>query len=170
LDEETGEEVWVYNAGSPVLSSPSIDERQSTVYVATEKGNILALDMRDGLKKWEVKTGNSINTTPSIFGNNIAVGTSAGNMLMLNKFTGQNVWTFNPGFIDNLAGSVSASPVTSGGSLFMASEDGNVYSLNTDQQVGPTSVYSYYLLLIAIVLVALIIGIKKLVINKWKKY
>jgi outer membrane protein assembly factor BamB len=89
---------------------------------------------------------------------------------MLNKFTGQNVWTFNPGFIDNLAGSVSASPVTSGGSLFMASEDGNVYSLNTDQQVGPTSVYSYYLLLIAIVLVALIIGIKKLVINKWKKY
>ena len=87
---------------------------------------------------------------------------------MLNKFTGQNVWTFNPGYIDNFAGSISASPVTSGGSLFMASEDGNVYSLNTDQQVGPTSVYSYYLVIIGVILVALILAIKKFVFDKRK--
>lgn len=118
------------------------------------------------LKKWDVKTGHSINSTPSLFGTNIAVGTSSGNLLMLNKFTGDTVWSYNPGYIDNFAGSVSASPVTSGGSLFMVSEDGNVYSLNTDQKVGPTSIYTYYLLIIGIVILAGIVAIKKLVIDK----
>ena len=166
LDEENGTELWTYNAGSSVISSPSIDARQSTLYVGTEKGNILALDVRDGLKKWETKTKSAINGTPSIFGNNIAVGNAAGTMLMLNKFTGENVWSYNPGYIDNFSGSISASPITSGGSLFMVSEDGNVYSLNTDQKVGPVSVYTYYLAALVVIIMAACIAIKKLVVDK----
>ena len=166
LDEENGDEIWTYNAGSSVTSSPVIDERQSTLYAATQKGSVMALDIRDGLKKWEVKTGSSINSTPSLFGNNIALGTSSGKMLMLNKFTGDEVWNYNPGYVDNFAGSVSASVVTSGGSLFMVSEDANIYSLNTDQKVGPTSEYTYYLVAIAVVILAIIVALKKLVLDK----
>ena len=48
----------------------------------------------------------------------------------------------------------------------MVSDDGNVYSLNTDQKIGPTSIYTYYLLIISIVILAGIVAIKKLVIDK----
>lgn len=118
--------------------------------------------------KWEVRTGSSINGTPSIFGKNLAVGTHSGKMLMLNKFSGQEVWNYNPGYIDNIAPSITASPVTSGGSLFMASEDGNVYSLNTDQKIGPISVYTYYIIGFIVILAGCLFVIKKL-FDKRKK-
>ena len=89
LNIEDGSEKWSYNAGSAVISSPSIDEKQSTLYVGTEKGKLYALDTRDGLKKWDVKIGSALHGTPSIFGNNIAVGTQSGEMLTFNKFTGK---------------------------------------------------------------------------------
>ena len=155
LNVENGNEEWTYDTGSSIVSSPSIDERQSTLYVGTEKGEVFALDSRDGLKKWETKTGSCINGSTTIFGTNIAFGNNAGNMIMLNKFTGQNVWSYNPGYVDNFAASISSSPITSGGSLFFAAEDGYVYSLDTDNKVGPTSVYTYYIVgILGIVILA----------------
>ena len=142
-----------YNTGSKVTSSPSIDERQSSLYIGTEQGDLYSLDLRDGLKKWDIETGSAINSTPTIFGNNIAVGTASGSTNIYDKFTGNQVWNFNPGYIPNISGSISASTVASGSSLFVASEDGNIYSLNTDQKVGPTSTYLYYYVAAIIILI-----------------
>ena len=119
------------------------------------------MDTRDGLKKWDVDTGSSINGTPSIFGNNIAIGTDSGSMNIYNKFTGDSVWSYNPGYLPNISGGITSSPVTSGGSLFFATEDGHVYSLNTDQQIGPTSVYTYYWIIVAAIIVKAAYGINK---------
>ena len=55
-----------------------------------------------------------------------------------------------------------AATVASGSSLFEASEDGNIYSLNTDQKVGPTSTYLYYYVAAIIILIGVGCGIKKL--------
>ena len=138
------------------------------MYVGTEKGDLYALDLRDGLKKWNISVGSAINSTPSIFGNNIAVGTDSGSMNIYNKFTGNGVWSYNPGYIPNISGTVS-SAVTSGGSLFMTSSDGNVYSLNTDEQIAPMSIYTTYLVAIIVVIVALVAIYKKIQSRKKQK-
>ena len=86
---------------------------------------------------------------------------------MLNKFTGNEVWSYNPGYVGEISSPISSSLISSGGSLFVVSEDGNVYSLNTDQKVGPTSVYTYYIIagIIAIIACA---AVAKILYNRRK--
>jgi outer membrane protein assembly factor BamB len=168
LNKDDGSEDWTFNAESKVSSAIVIDHRQSTLYVATQKGKLFALDMRDGLKKWDRTLAKEITTTPTLFGNNIAVGTSSGQVIMLNKFTGNEVWSYNPGYVGEIAGPVSSSLISSGGSLFFVSEDGNVYSLNTDQKVGPTSVYTYYIVAGIVALIA-VAAASKILYNRRKK-
>ena len=165
LDAQNGAEVWEYNAGSSVSSSPSLDQRQSTLYVGTEDGDLLALDMRDGLKKWNKTIASEVNSTPSIFGNNIAVSTTSGSVEIFNKFTGEGTWSFNPGYLPNVSGSMM-SPVTSGGSLFVAADDGNVYSIDTDEKAAPLSPYTAYYVVAIVVIIAAAAVIRKVMKGK----
>ena len=90
--------------------------------------------------------------------NLITFGSNNGNVYVLNKFTGLEEFNYNPGTI-LFNSPITSSPVINGNSLFVAGNDGYLYSLNIDKHEVPASVFLYYSLaiLIAVLIVAIIV-------------
>ena len=122
------------------------------------------MDIRDGVTKWSHSVGGAIQSTPALKENLIAFGSNNGNAYVLNKYTGLEEFSYNPGTI-LFNSPITSAPAINGNSLFVAGNDGYLYSLNIEKYEVPTSVFFYYAL--AILLVVLVIAI--VVIKKIKK-
>ena len=76
VDEETGKEVWRFQAAAPIETSPSIV--QKTVYVGDTGGNLYALDADTGEKQWEFKAGGGISSTAVVANGTLYIGAQDG--------------------------------------------------------------------------------------------
>lgn len=162
LNRDDGELNWTANMEYKIASSPSVESYDNNVYISNDNGNVTCFDLRDGTFKWSYKTDASVRTTPAMNDNYIVVGSNDGNVYQLNKYTGEKIFSYNPGAI-LFNSEISASPVLYGDNLFVADHRGHIYSIDLNKQDTPFSIFLVFSLVIAcIALVLLYVIIKKI--------
>lgn len=165
LDESDGDLNWKVDLNNKVISSPTVDEHDNSIFVGSDEGNLTCLDSRDGTVKWSHSIGSPIQSTPALKGNLIAFGSNNGYLYVLNKYTGLDEFTYNPGTI-LFNSAITSSPVINGNSLIFADDGGNVYSLDINKYEVPGSMQMYYSIGVLIIVILLVIVIVKKVKGK----
>ncbi len=141
LNSTTGSKIWIYTMGSPVKSTPTIDENNNNLYVGSDSGQFSCLDTRTGESKWSIQTGAAIESTAAISGNRTIFGCNNGNVYILNKYSSNIEWTFDPGYI-LFNSAFTSSPVASGNITYIGGNDGYLYALNIENRTQPPT-YSF---------------------------
>ena len=156
LNKSEGDLVWKVDLNDRIISSPTVDEHDSNVFIGSDEGNMTCLDVRDGTVKWSHSTGDKVQSTAAIKDNLVAFGSNNGYLYVLNKFTGAEEFTYNPGTI-LFNSAITSSPVINGNSLFFGDDSGNVYSLNINKYEVPGSTQMFYS--IAVLIIVCIVAI-----------
>ena len=155
LNESDGNLVWKSDLNNKVISSPTIDEHDNSVYIGSDEGNFTCLDTRDGTIKWSFSAGDKVHSTAALKDKFVAFGSNNGNLYVLNKYTGQQEFNYNPGTV-LFNSAITSSPVNNGNSLFFGDEAGYLYSLDIEKYEVPGSVQMYYSLAVLIVLIIVV--------------
>jgi len=162
LNTSKGDLVWKEDLNDKVISSPAVDEHDLSVFIGSDEGNLTCLDIRDGTNKWSFHTSDKIRSTPALKDNLVAFGSNNGFLYVLNKYTGDVEFNYNPGSIV-FNSHITSSPVINGNTLLFGDDSGYLYSLNINKYEVPSSIYLYYSLaiLIFIIIVAIVV-VKKI--------
>lgn len=155
LNESDGDLVWKTDLNNKVISSPTIDEHENSVYIGSDEGNFTCLDIRDGTIKWSFSAGDKVQSTAALKDKLVAFGSNNGNLYVLNKYTGLEEFKYNPGTV-LFNSAITSSPVINGNSLFFGDAAGYLYSLNIEKYEVPGSVQMYYSLAVLIVLIIVV--------------
>jgi outer membrane protein assembly factor BamB len=123
----TGKLAWTDSTGGVVDSSPTV--AGGVVYVGSNSGKIEALNETTGAVVWSAPIASPGTSSPAVdTANNIVViGDSSGNITAFTatgSSAGQVLWAHKTG------GPVTDVPVITNGTVYVASNDGNEYSLN----------------------------------------
>ena len=162
LNKSNGDLLWKVDLNNKIISSPTVDEHDNSAYIGSDEGNFTCLDIRDGTIKWSHSIGDKIQTTSALKDNLLAFGSNNGNFYVLNKYTGAEEFTYNPGTI-LFNSAITSSPVMNGNSLFFCDDSGNLYSLNIDKHEVPGSTQMYYsIAVLIIVLIVAFVAVKKI--------
>ena len=162
LNESDGDLIWKVDLNNKIISSPTVDEYDNSVYVGSDDGNYSCLDIRDGTIKWSHQTGDKVESTGALKGNLISFGSNNGNFYVLNKYTGAEEFTYNPGTV-LFNSAITSSPVIYGNSLLFGDDSGNVYSLDINKHSVPGSTQMYYsLAILIVVIIVAIVLVKKI--------
>ncbi len=156
LNESNGDLIWKVDLNNKVISSPTVDEHDNNVFIGSDEGNLTCLDVRDGTVKWSHSTGDKVESTAAIKDNLLAFGSNNCNLYVLNKYTGAEEFTYNPGTI-LFNSKITSSPVINGNSLLFGDDSGYLYSLNIDKHEVPGSTQMYYSIAVLIVVIILAI-------------
>jgi len=113
--------------GNPGLSSPAVVD--GVVYLASDGGNVYALNANTGNKLWNFATGGGVYSSPAVANGIVYVGSNDHNVYALNASTGVKLWSFTTG------NDVYSSPAVADGVVYVGSDDSNVYALNTNTGV-----------------------------------
>src|SRR3989344_23794 len=122
LDAETGEMLWKFKTGGPVVSTPLI--HRDRIYFGSNNGNFYCLEL-DGKLIWKKNTGNIIVSSPIGIGDKIFIGNGAGYFFCFSS-GGDELWKFRTG------DGIMAIPSTANGMIFVASYDKSVYALDLE--------------------------------------
>jgi len=124
--ENDGVVKWSYKTGDIILSSPALDEANSSVYFGSPDGKLYALDL-DGNIKWLYQTDGPIYCSPNLDSSgNIYFGSNDHKLYALDK-NGNLLWIYETG------GWIDTKPeISENGDIYFASYDGNLYSLASD--------------------------------------
>jgi outer membrane protein assembly factor BamB len=134
LDMATGDTVWTLDAGSSISSSPAF--QNGVVFFGTESpGTIYAVDAQTGHVRWlyPVPTGAGVDSSPAVVNGSVIVGCSDGELLCLNQYSGQLLWT------TQLGGGSLSSPAIQNGTVFIASSLG----VNAVNMLTGASIWEY---------------------------
>lgn len=160
LNESKGELIWKTDLSNKVISSPTIDEYDNSVFVGSDAGNMTCLDVRDGNIKWSHSTGDKVQSTAALKDNLVAFGSNNGVLYVLNKYTGAEEFTYNPGTV-LFNSAITSSPVINGNSLLFGDDSGNLYSLNINKYEVPGSTQMYYSIAVLIIVIIVAIFVVK---------
>ena len=160
LNESKGELIWKTDLSNKVISSPTIDEYDNSVFVGSDAGNMTCLDVRDGNIKWSHSTGDKVQSTAALKDNLVAFGSNNGVLYVLNKYTGAEEFTYNPGTV-LFNSEITSSPVINGNSLLFGDDSGNLYSLNINKYEVPGSTQMYYSIAVLIIVIIVAIFVVK---------
>jgi outer membrane protein assembly factor BamB len=95
------------------------------VVFVSERGEVVALDIRDGSKKWEFKVSEDSFVRPGVMvRNQFIAGNAAGLCLCFDIHSGKLYWTFTAD------SAVRADPGIGPGVLFIGSEKGTLYKFS----------------------------------------
>lgn len=115
--------LWTYEAGDSIESSAAIVG--STVFVGSQKGELVALSLDNGSVYWKFSTGNPIGESSPAYGNGaVFIGDLGGWINALNASNGQKLWAFKTN------GEIKSSPVVIGDRVLIGSYDEHLYCLN----------------------------------------
>ena len=110
---------WLYQTGDGLQASPLV--AGSRVYVASQRGEVRALDTRTGRLLWQTPTGATIAMTPALADGLLFVGDhrAPGAFMALDATSGKRLWqTF-------FAGGVRSEPVVAGGVVYEGETGGD---------------------------------------------
>jgi eukaryotic-like serine/threonine-protein kinase len=117
-------QLWTYEAGDSIESSAAVVG--GTVFVGSQKGELVALNLDNGQVYWKFSTGSPIGESSPAYSNGVVyVGDLGGWLNALNATNGQKLWAFKT---DN---EIKSSPVVVGDRLLIGSYDQNLYCLST---------------------------------------
>lgn len=127
IDHNTGNQIWMFEAGERVRNSITLSEDEGTVYVGSNADKYFALNASSGAVIWSVDVDGNIDKSSTAIdaSGNLYVGTSSGTLYSFDP-SGNERWTFNGGHTD---GSIQSSPLVADGQVFVAI-DSVVYSVN----------------------------------------
>ena len=115
--------LWTYEAGEPIESSAAIVG--GTVFVGSQKGELVALSLENGSVYWKFSTGSAIGESSPAYGNGtVYIGDLGGWINALNATNGNKNWAFKTG------GEIKSSPVVVGDRVLIGSYDEHLYCLN----------------------------------------
>jgi len=116
-------QVWTYEAGDSIESSAAIVG--STVFVGSQKGELVALSLDNGSVYWKFATGNPIGeSSPAYSGGTVYIGDLGGWLNALNASDGKKLWAFKTN------GEIKSSPVVVGDRVLIGSYDEQLYCLS----------------------------------------
>jgi outer membrane protein assembly factor BamB len=97
-----------------------------TAYVGNQRAVIRALSMRSGKVSWLHRTPGAprMASSPAVWGGDLVYHTMAGEVYVLNRATGQVVWSWNAG------APIEPSPVVQDGLDYFGTAGGRVYALD----------------------------------------
>ena len=116
-------QLWTYDAGDSIESSAAIVG--GTVFVGSQKGELVALSLDNGSVYWKFSTGNPIGESSPAYANGaVFIGDLGGWLNALNANDGRKLWAFKTN------GEIKSSPVVIGDRVLIGSYDENLYCLN----------------------------------------
>jgi len=116
--------LWTYEAGNSIESSAAIVG--GTVFVGSQKGELVALNLDNGAAFWKYATGAPIGeSSPAVSNGVVYIGDLAGVLHAVNAPDGKRLWTFKAG------SEIKSSPVVVGDRVLIGSYDEHLYCLST---------------------------------------
>ncbi len=91
LDSESGKEVWRYDLKAPTSATPAIEGER--VYVVSERGNLVALNLNDGREEHKTTVGTTL-ASPTVHEGKLFIGTEGGKMRAYLASTLTLLWDF----------------------------------------------------------------------------
>lgn len=129
IDAETGNDIWTYKTGGPILHAAAVYE--GMVFVGSADGRMYALNATDGTLCWRTATGAAIWNAPAVSDNRVYFGGRDGFVYALDAVLGSVRWKADAG------APILNSPALdlARGKLYIGSEDMRVRAFNlTDGQ------------------------------------
>jgi eukaryotic-like serine/threonine-protein kinase len=115
--------LWSVEAGESVESSAAVVG--GAVYVGTQKGELVSVNLADGRERWRYNAESPIGeSSPAVARGVVYVGDLGGVLHAVRADTGQRVWTFKTG------GEVKSSPVVTGTRVLVGSYDTHLYCVS----------------------------------------
>jgi len=133
LDATNGTEQWVFETGDSVYSSPAVVD--GTVYVGSHDNHVYTLDAADGTEQWAFDAKAWVYSSPAVVDGIVYVGSAKYaqgnvplrpeifNMYALDAVDGTEQWTYES------VAQVFSSPAVVDGTVYVGSNDHNVYAL-----------------------------------------
>ena len=116
--------LWTYEAGESIESSAAIVGR--TVFVGSQKGELVSLNLDNGAVYWKFSTGGPIGeSSPAYSSGVVYIGNLDGWLNALNASDGKKLWAFKT------ESEIKSSPVVVGDRVLIGSYDQNLYCLST---------------------------------------
>lgn len=114
--------LWKFQDDSDLGTGMTI--YKNSMITANTKGEVYALDLSDGGKKWSFQTGGKVYSTPAVSGNYVVIGSADGFIYGLDARNGEEQWKFKT------AKAVLGSPIIQGGTVFIGGSDGHFRALD----------------------------------------
>src|SRR5215218_566400 len=116
-------QLWTYEAGESIESSAAIVG--STVFVGSQKGELVALSLDNGSVYWKFSTGSAIGESSPGYGSGaVYIGDLGGWLNAINASDGKKLWAFKTN------GEIKSSPVVVGDRVLIGSYDEQLYCLS----------------------------------------
>jgi len=117
---------WTYEAGESIESSAAI--ANGTVFVGSQPGVLVALDLASGKPKWQYKVSESglAESSPAVARDAVFVGDLEGVLHAVGIADGKPRWTFKTG------AEIKSSPIVAGDRVLIGSYDAHLYCLTLD--------------------------------------
>ncbi len=128
LSDKTG----FFSSNQPAQLSGGVTYSDNTLYVASEKAQLYALNSSDGSLLWRVTVSGEVLAQPAVGENTVLVNTSNGYLQALNAETGVTKWTINLG-MPLLALRGDSTPVIAHGAAVVGSNTGRVSAVLLNQ-------------------------------------
>jgi outer membrane protein assembly factor BamB len=147
LDARTGKQLWVANGvavpgraskikfwkretiEAGLSGSPGVGN--GLVVVGGRNGEVIAFDAATGAKRWSVKATSEVLSAPYIGASRVVVRSNDGRVFGLDPADGARKWVFDRG-LPTLSVRGNASPVGTGGAVFIGYDDGTVVGLREE--------------------------------------
>lgn len=130
LDRETGEEKWSYAGEGKFRGTPAV--KGSTIFVASTKGRVYAVDVGTGQPIWELETSSAFGVAPaSVAGDMVVVPGRDGVVWGIFAETGRERWRFPT------RGVISTGVALANDRAWVGTEAGDVSAINlrTGQEI-----------------------------------
>ena len=116
--------LWTYEAGDSIESSAAIVG--GTVFVGSQKGELLSLNVDNGSVYWKYQIDDPIGESSPAYSDGVVyVGDLAGYLHAVNATNGKKIWAYKTG------SEIKSSPVVVGDKVLIGSYDENLYCIST---------------------------------------
>ena len=116
--------LWTYEAGDSIESSAAMVG--GTVFVGSQKGELVSLNLDNGSVYWKYDTGSPIGeSSPAYSEGKVYVGDLGGVLHAVNASDGKKLWTLKTG------SEIKSSPIVVGDRVLIGSYDENLYCVST---------------------------------------
>ncbi|HTG95031.1 MAG TPA: PQQ-binding-like beta-propeller repeat protein [Pyrinomonadaceae bacterium] len=116
--------LWTFEAGDSIESSAAIVG--GTVFVGSQKGELVALSLDDGTVYWRYNIDDPIGESSPAYSNGVIyIGDLNGWLHAVNSKDGKKIWAFKTG------SEIKSSPVVVGDYVLIGSYDENLYCVST---------------------------------------
>jgi outer membrane protein assembly factor BamB len=101
-------------------------------YIASQNGNVVALNLNSGFRIWDLKTG-AISSTPAVIGKFIFVSAEGKRLVAINRFDGSVKWvTSLPEKEDPKETITWSGPVANNGKLYLVNSKGQLLEFDAN--------------------------------------